>query len=588
LKKFILVAILILFGFLLFTYPTAKEIAAGVAILLFGMIMLEEGFRVLVSGPLQRLLQRSTDKLYKSLGLGFLSTAILQSSSLITVIVISFVSAGLIGLRAGIGIVFGSNIGTTATAWLVSSIGLKLDIAGLAMPLLAFGIVLVLQKSNRLKGTGKVLAGLGFFFMGIYFMKNGFDTYQDSFNLADFSMEGIKGLLVFTFIGVLLTLILQSSSATMALILTALAVGQITYTNSLALAIGANVGTTITAIIGSLGSNISGKRLAGAHSIFNIVTGVVALVFIGYLEDFVDLLCEWIGISQTNYTFKLSLFHTIFNLLGILIMLPLITPLIKVLHRIFRTKEGEDLIDQPHFLDETSKAYPQTALIALRNESKRLFENAAFRIISNGINIHRKAIFGDENIKNIVFRSRAEIKVNIEELYLQKVKNIYSQIIEYATITQSQFHMTPELNEQFALIKLANRNIVESIKALEEVRKNMTKFLNSENLAIQNQYDRLRVKISRIIRELYRLTQDQNPELHLLKLERLKSKSEKSDILFDGTLDKLIKEQAITSQMASSLANDSQHIALISKKMIEAGELIYIKQDTIESEEKGV
>ena len=481
-KKLLLVGILILLGLLLFTNPTAKEISAGIAILLFGMIMLAAGFHSLVSGPLQVLLKRFTDKLYKSLSLGFLSTAILQSSSLITVIVISFVSAGLIELRAGIGIIFGSNIGTTVTAWLVSTIGLKIDIAGLAMPMLAFGIILVLQKSTKLKGIGKVLAGLGFFFMGIYFMKNGFDAYKDSINFAEYSIEGIKGLLVYTSIGILLTLVLQSSSATMALILTVLAVGQITYTNSLALAIGANIGTTITAILGSLGSNISGKRLAGAHSIFNIVTGVVALVFIGYLEEFVDLICAWTGISSSNYTFKLSLFHTIFNVLGVLIMIPLITPLIKILSRIFKAKDDEGLIDQPRFLDDTSKAYPQTALLALRNETKRLFENAAFKIISNGINIHSKDLFGEDKVKEIVQRSRREIKVNIEELYLQKVKTIYSKIIEYATIAQSQFQISPGLNNQFAQIKLANRNIVESIKALEVVRKNMTKYLNSERI----------------------------------------------------------------------------------------------------------
>ncbi|MDX1769830.1 MAG: Na/Pi symporter, partial [Arenibacter troitsensis] len=332
-KKILLFSSLILLGMLLFMNPTVKEIAAGIAILLFGMIMLEEGFHSFASGPLQVLLKKSTDKLYKSIGLGFLSAAILQSSSLISVILISFISAGLIGLRAGIGIIFGSNIGTTATTWLVSTLGLKIDIAGLAMPMLAFGIVLVLQKPKKLKGIGQILAGLGFFFMGIFFMKNGFDVYKDNINLADFAIPGVLGLVIYTFIGVLITMILQSSSATMALILTALAVGQITYTNSLALSIGANVGTTITAIIGSLGSNISGKRLAGAHFIFNIVTGLIALVFIGYLGQLVDIISGWVGISQSNYTFKLSVFHSIFNVLGVIIMIPLINPLINILNR---------------------------------------------------------------------------------------------------------------------------------------------------------------------------------------------------------------------------------------------------------------
>jgi phosphate:Na+ symporter len=581
LKKLLLIGVLIVLGMILFMNPTAKVIAAGVAILLFGMIMLEEGFRSFVSGPLQVLLRKSTDKLYKSLGIGFLSTAILQSSSLISVILISFISAGLLELRAGIGIVFGSNLGTTATAWLVSTLGLNIDISGLAMPMLAFGIILVLQKSKKLKGIGQVLSGLGFFFMGIYFMKNGFDAYKETINLADYALPGLLGLLVFTFIGILITLILQSSSATMALILTALAAGQITYTNSLALAIGANVGTTLTAIIGSLGANIAGKRLAGAHLIFNIVTGLVALLLIGYLSQLVDILSEWLGVAQANFTVKLSLFHSIFNLLGVIIMLPLINPLIKILHRVFKTKEEDNVIDQPRYLDESSKAYPQTALLALRNETKRLFEHAAFMIISNGINIHRNDLFGNKDLKEMVKNSRKVIEVDIEDLYLRKVKTIYSKIIKYATLTQSQSPVSPELTRQFAQIKLANRNIVEAIKALEDIRENMNEYLNTDNINIQNEYDRLRVKISRILRELHLLQKSEEPAKHQKRLEQLKSKAEKSDILFDGTLDQLIRDGKISSSMASSLANDSHKVALISKKIIEAGELIYIRSDSL-------
>lgn len=567
---------------LLFMNPTVKEIAAGIAILLFGMIMLEEGFHSFASGPLQVLLKKSTDKLYKSIGLGFLSAAILQSSSLISVILISFISAGLIGLRAGIGIIFGSNIGTTATTWLVSTLGLKIDIAGLAMPMLAFGIVLVLQKPKKLKGIGQILAGLGFFFMGIFFMKNGFDVYKDNINLADFAIPGVLDLVIYTFIGVLITMILQSSSATMALILTALAVGQITYTNSLALSIGANVGTTITAIIGSLGSNISGKRLAGAHFIFNIVTGLIALVFIGYLGQLVDIISGWVGISQSNYTFKLSVFHSIFNVLGVIIMIPLINPLINILNRVFKSSDEEDIIEQPQFLDENALAYPQTALLALRNETKRLFEKAAFTIIPHGMNIHRTDLFGEEKIKEVVKKSRKEIEVNIEELYLRKIKTIYGKIIEFTTLAQSRSSVSPELTKQFAQIKLASRDIVEAIKALEEIRKNMNVHLFSENMHIRHEYDLLRQKISKILRALYLLQKSPEPTLHLKKLKKLKSDTEKSDILLDGTLDQLIREGKIPSTVVSSLVNDSHIVALISKKLIEAGELIYINQDTMD------
>lgn len=147
-KKIILPVILVLLGYAFFVSPTIKEVASGVAILLFGMIMLEEGFNAFVEGPLQKLLRRMTDKLYKSLGLGFVVTALLQSSSLISVITISFLSAGLIELYAGIGIIFGANLGTTATAWLVAVFGLKIKVSALAMPMLAFGILFVFQKSK--------------------------------------------------------------------------------------------------------------------------------------------------------------------------------------------------------------------------------------------------------------------------------------------------------------------------------------------------------------------------------------------------------------------------------------------------------
>lgn len=580
-KKIFFPVILIFLGWAFFISPTIKEVAAGVSILLFGMIMLEEGFNAFVEGPLQKLLKRVTDKLYKSLGLGFLSTALLQSSSLISVITISFLSAGLLELPAGIGIIFGANLGTTATAWLVSIFGLKIKVSALAMPMLAFGILFVFQKSKSLKGIGYILAGLGFFFLGIHFMKQGFDVYQDNINLADYAMPGFWGLIVYTLIGILITLILQSSSAAMALILTALAVGQVTYYNSLALAIGANVGTTITAIIGSLTSNVVGKRLAGAHLIFNMVTGIIALVFITQLGQLVDYISSSTGVSADNYPIKLSIFHTLFNLIGVIVMVPFINPLVKLLKRLFVEKEKDDEIEYPKYLNESVLAYPQTALSALQDESKRLFEKATFEIISHGLNLHRADIMGDKKLKKVVKKSKEELEVDIDELYYNKVKIIYSKIIKYATLAQSKFSLPPESMEAFTRIKLANRNIVETIKDIRGLRKNVSQYMLSDNKYIQKEYDKLRHKVSRVLREIYVTQKDETPETHLKRLEVLKEKANKSDVLLNGTLDKLIREQKISSIMATSLANDSDNVAGIMKRLIETAELLYINSDTL-------
>ena len=581
-KKIFFPVILVLLGYALFVSPTIKEVASGVAILLFGMMMLEEGFNAFVEGPLQKLLRRMTDKLYKSLGLGFIVTAVLQSSSLISVITISFLSAGLIDLYAGIGIIFGANLGTTATAWLVAVFGLKIKVSALAMPMLAFGILFVFQRSKNLKGIGYVLAGLGFFFLGIHFMKQGFDVYQDNINLAEYAMPGFWGLVVYTAIGILITLILQSSSAAMALILTALATSQITYDNSLALAIGANVGTTITAILGSLSASIAGKRLAGAHFLFNVVTGLIALIFIAQLGQLVNFISTSAGISFDNYLLKLSIFHTLFNLIGVVVMIPFINPLVKLLNKVFVQKEGEgDNIELPVYLNESVLSYPQTAIRALLDESKRLFEKAVFEIVSHGLNLHRADIKSDQKIKKVIKKSKEELDVDIDELYYKKVKTIYSKIIKYATLSQSKFSLSEEATEAFTRIKLANRNSVETIKDIRGLRENVSEYMHSENKYIQKEYDRLRRKVSVVLREIYSTRKDETPESHLERLEALKEKAKKSDVLIDGTLDKLIREQKISCDMATSLANDSAIVAGITKRLIETAELLYINSDTL-------
>ena len=581
-KKFFFPVLLILLAWVFIVNPTVKDVAAGVAILLFGMMMLEEGFNAFVEGPLQKLLRKATNKLYKSLGLGFLVTALLQSSSLISVITIAFLSAGIIELYAGIGIIFGANLGTTATAWLVAIFGLKLKVSSLAMPMLAFGIIFVLQKVKTLKGIGYVLAGLGFFFLGIHYMKLGFDTYQDSINLAEYAMTGFKGVIVFTGIGILITVVMQSSSAAMALILTALAVNQITYNNSLALAIGANIGTTITAVIGSIGSNTAGKRLAGAHLIFNIFTGLIALIFLNQLSILVELISDGVGLGSEDYVFKLSIFHSIFNFLGVLIMVPFIKPIIRLLKKLFKEKNKDELaMEQPYYLNESILSYPQTALRALVDESKRLLEGAIFEIIAHGLNLHRDDIQSSVKLKKLVANSKEHIEIDIDEMYLQRIKLIYSQIVKYATLAQSNFSLEPEDMVSFTRIKVANRKMVEAVKATKGLNANVNKYINSENQYIVKEYDKLRQKVSKVLRAVHATSVSSEPESMLMKLEKLKAKARKSDILTDGSLDELLGNQKIRSVMATSLVTDSDKVAKISHNLLEAAELLYINADPI-------
>lgn len=572
--------VLVILGLVLFFNPNFKTIAAGVSILLFGMITLEEGFKVFTKGPLQRILRKATDKLYKSISIGALVTAFIQSSSLVSVITISFISAGLITLAGGIGLIFGANIGTTATAWLVAGFGLKIKISVLAMPMLIFGIIFSFQKSKSIKGIGNILTGLGFFFLGIFFMKEGFDVFSQDFDLTVYAVPGFWGIVIYTGIGIFITTVLQSSSASLALILTALSAGQIEYENALALAIGTNVGTTITALIGSVGSNIAGKRLAFAHLIFNLITAIVALTLIHPLARFVNILSEWFHISQDDYTLKLALFHTIFNVLGVIIMIPLVKKLESWLLRYVKDHRVRD-IDEPKFLNRAALEFPQTAISSLEDETKYLFENAIDEIVMHALNIHRSDLLSNMKPKALVKKSQNEIDINIRDLYVQKVKTIYGKILKYAAIAQTELDLSEDQNQRITEIKIANRKMVEIIRDVKELRRNISIYGYSDNKYVKKEYNNFRRRVVKVYRTLHHFKLDDNKEENYKKLLEMRNKVKENTRLGNNKINTLIRKNLITSNMASSLVNDHDNVNDMIKKLIEVGELLYSEKDSI-------
>lgn len=579
-KKILFTSFLVLLAIVLYFNPNFKTIGAGVAILLFGMMMLEEGFKVFTKGPLQNFLKNATNKLYKSISAGALVTALIQSSSLVSVITISFISAGLISLSGGIGLIFGANIGTTATAWLVAGFGLKIKISALAMPMLIFGLIFSFKKNVTYKGIGNVLAGLGFFFLGIHYMKEGFDVFKDYIDLSQFAVSGFLGALIYAGLGIVITTILQSSSATLALILTALYVGQIEYQNALALAIGANVGTTITAVLGSLSSNAAGKRLAVAHLIFNFFTGFIALVFIFPLTNFVNYLSGFLNFSETDYTLKLALFHTIFNVIGVVLMIPFIKKLEIFLLKLFKESDNKG-IEEAKYLNEAILEFPGTLITSLSNESKYLYKNSIFEIVAHGLSIHRKDIKSDIKIGKLIKESNAIIDTNIDELYYSKVKSIYGQILNYIAKGQSNLKLTEPQNKQLTDLRLANRRMVEIIKDTRELHKNIEAYLDSDNKYIKMEYDKIRKKVATVLRVIYLFRKNDEKELYFNQLKKLKSDAKQAKRSSNKSIDKLIRKSLITPDMASSVVNDSDNVNDLIKKLIQVAELLYSEKDVI-------
>ena len=574
--KVLLLIVISLLSYGIWLSDEFKNIAAGISLFLFGMLSLERGFKAFTGGMLERILQKTTDTLWKSFSFGFVSTVLMQSSGLVSVITISFLSAGLIDLVAGIGIMFGANLGTSSGAWLIAGLGLKVNIAAYAMPLLVFGVLGIFQAGQQLKSIGYILTGLGFLFLGIYYMKEGFESFENTLNLANYSMPGVKGLLIYTVIGIVATIIMQSSHATILLILTALSVRQITYDNALALVIGANIGSTVTAIIGSLSANIQGKRLAGAHLFMNLFTGFFTLIFIKQFIVAVDLISAGLGIGTSDHALKLATFDSLSNLLGIIIILPFTKRLASLLEKLFIEKQCP--VFKPKYLSPSAMRFPETAVEAVRLESIHLYENA-IPIILHTFGLHKRELSNSASLKQLIAQNNMPIDYDSDASYEKSIKPIYSAIIAF--ISQARFSSQMEQSAQLSWLRDANRNLVEAIKDTKHLQKNWTRFRTSANQATVAEYKKIAYQIALHIQhiESFRHEIEQN-ELPLLSLDALKVTIEDDDMHMSRAIETLIRERQITPETGSSLINDSAYMRNIKKNLLKAAETLFIRSNT--------
>lgn len=571
-KKYYYYIFLFLLALVLFYKHDYKIIIAGVAIFLIGMTFMEDGFKFFSGGVLEGVLQVSTETLPKAIGTGFLATAIMQSSSLVSIIIISFLSAELITLSGAIGVIFGSNIGSTTTAWIVSSFGLKIDIASFAMPMIIFGTVLKFSQSKNYHGVANILLGLGFIFLGIDYMKDGFEVLQSKLDLSKYALDGYLGALIYILLGVVATVIMQSSAATMAIIITALATNQIIYINALELAIGANIGTTITAILGALSSNSNGKRVAAAHLIFNLTTAFVAIIFLYQLKDFTEVLASKIGIGDSNYAMKLALFHTIFNILGVLLVAPFTKKLVKYLETLFI--EANIYTLKPLYLDKVVINVPDAAIEAIKKETIRLYDSA-IEAISHSISLHRHEFIKSPDIQSVVKNSQININTNVDEFYAKKIKSLYSDIIYYATLSQE--NMNQESQNHVYDLKLASREIIEAIKNVRDLQKNIYYYSKSKNSYVKDEYNNIRTYIAKTIDTINMLREHEDEIDVLSSIELLRENIKALDNIKNSRIDTLIRENKIDSKMATSLINDSSFAYEVAQKLLQAATILWIK-----------
>ncbi|MAE51010.1 MAG: Na/Pi cotransporter [Micavibrio sp.] len=354
--------------------------AGGLALFLLAMVMMTEGLKTFVGRGLKTFLQKWTSNPLRGVISGALVTALVQSSSAVTVATIGFVNAGVLTLKQALGIIFGSNVGTTMTAWLVSLVGFGLKIEALAMPILAFGVAFrFMAPQKKFQALGEALTGFGLFFLGLAVLKDAFSGVAETFGTSILISGDASGAFMFIAVGFAATVLTQSSSAAIALILMAASESIIGVNAAAAAIIGANVGTTSTAIFASINATPNAKRVAAGHVAFNLITGIVALALLPGILVITQYAGHWFGVHGSTVPF-LALFHTIFNVLGIVVLFPFISRLSNYLERLFKTEEED--ISRPQYLDETVASTPAMAVSALWQELTRMNDYACATVSS--------------------------------------------------------------------------------------------------------------------------------------------------------------------------------------------------------------
>jgi len=338
----------------------------GVGLFLLAISMITDGLKVSAGAALEQILQNSISTPLRGIIAGLLMTAIVQSSSAVTVATIGFVNAGLLSLGHSLGVIYGANLGTTMTSWLVAAIGINIKISAFALPIIGIGMLLRLTGIHTRRGAvGWALVGFGLFFIGIDVLKSTFEGMAAAYQIQQYNSDELGGLLLFIGLGFMMTLLTQSSSAAIALVLTAASSQVIDITAAACMIIGANVGTTSTSVISVIGATPNAKRVALAHILFNLVTAIVALLLLPLLIVAVSAMGDLIEGGATP-AIVLAMFHTVFNLLGVLLMWPVTKPMNRFLKKWFVT--AEEIEGKPRYLDKSVASTPRLALKALSLE----------------------------------------------------------------------------------------------------------------------------------------------------------------------------------------------------------------------------
>ena len=460
-----------------FSFLDLLTLFGALGFFIYGMKVMSEGIQRTAGSQLREILRSMTKNRYLGVFTGFLITCLVQSSSATTVMVVSFANAGLLSLIESIGVIMGANIGTTITAWLIAFFGFKIKISSFALPIIAIGFPLMFAKKASLRSLSEVFIGFALLFLGLDALKNSVPDLNQNPEfltfLSNFTDYGVLSTLVFVAVGTIITIIVQSSSAAMALTLTLLFNEVITFEIAAAMVLGENIGTTITANLAALIANVHAKRAARAHFIFNVI-GVTWLVLIfPWFLEFIDYLWKPAqaflqsfipDINQSQSELELSLFHTVFNVINTLIMVGFIPMIAKFVTKLVPSKGIEDEAYHLEYIGSSTIINTEASILEAKKE-----------LLKFGKLVRKMTMFIPELLVETDKKKFKKLVDRIEK-YEEITDKIESEIVVYLAKVSEE-----ELNESSSLQIRAMLSIADDMETIGDINYSMARTIKRKS-----------------------------------------------------------------------------------------------------------
>jgi len=459
------------------------EAFAGLGLFLFGMLYLESQIKASAGRTFKHWVHKTTRTSLKSLLTGLSATAIFQSSSVISLMALSLVGAQLINLESAIAMIFGANIGTTVTAWIIGLVGFKMDIKLISYVVIGIGGLggVLSDEGSRWKSYFGAMVGFGLIFLGLEGMKESFSIFSENFDISLYHLDNIYW---YALIGFGITAIIQSSSAAIAIVQSAIFAHIVGFEAAAAFVIGTNVGTTVTVILGAFGGTSDKKRTALAHLFFNVSTAAVALAALYPLV--------WLTlhiIPTADSVLQIALFHTLFNLLGVLIWFPFIIVLTQWLQRFFKKEPPAVTM----YLHKVPVDIPDLAIDALQKEVRRL-ERKVEEFALLAVNVPPPKLLEESlPIKRLLDLYPENLDLSYDKLY-EKIRHLEGRIFRY--ITQlSLVNTKAEFLESINALGQQTANLATAAKSIKDMLHDINRLYDARSSEEQTFLRNLRYQI---------------------------------------------------------------------------------------------